>query len=811
MSVEQLELEQQYSNESIARTQRSLLDSFERGRAADTGPARRIVSSLFEEATKAIEDMLNERTAGLGGKYRSLIRIVKPDILAVVAIRTVIRATGLALGEQTPQDVLQQLGKTLESEVYVQYVLMKNPVYLEMTVKDLVKRRVKDVTVINRSYSKALQECVPEYEPWSTEYRLGVARIVLAALYPLEFFEWRKGTNTRNQVIHAAYLTPQMQAILDPMVTEFNCRMIYPPMIVPPKPWTAFDDGGYLSEGLQVRAPMVGFRGMPSKYREWVKEELSKPVADPMRAAMSKAQSVAYRINVPVLNCVQAIMDGNMGILGLPLRDGPPRPEFPMHEDWDKADGTESELRQFEDWCGKMRDWYTIGKTRIGMVKGLSNKIKYLRTYQGRSKLWFPMYADWRGRGYFRPSVNMQDCDAIKACYEFADGKPLTERGAFWLKVHVANCCGFDKHLPEIKAQWTDDNWEMILDFIDNPLAVQPPENDTAFTLLQAGIALRDYMNDTTTLVHVPVAMDATCSGLQHLSAMLRDPIGAAHTNLVYNGMDQKSDIYGYVASIADKLKLSEDIDAVVKSYWSEFPIPRSMAKGPVMTYVYGSTLQSTMDYVVADMVSRDMEPILDTDGKVLFSLRRLGVVVAKTLRTGVREAVPAADEAMRYIIKLARHCVDIDGQPTPMRWISPIGMPVVGWVDVMVEKQLAVRSMGLAALLLRFPTGVFDRSKALSGINPNVVHSLDSAHLWAVINRCDFPILPIHDSFACHPNDVDDMHLAIRQTFLELYEERGLGMLLELNNFSTTMDCERPVIGDFDLKNVLNSPFMFC
>ena len=84
----------------------------------------------------------------------------------------------------------------------------------------------------------------------------------------------------------------------------------------------------------------------------------------------------------------------------------------------------------------------------------------------------------------------------------------------------------------------------MIRDFINNPLDVDSPEPDTAFTLLQAGLALQDAlsMEDATQYIcRVPVAMDATCSGLQHLSALTRDTVGATYTNLINNhsGRDQ--------------------------------------------------------------------------------------------------------------------------------------------------------------------------------------------------------------------------------------------------------------------------------
>src|SRR5436309_2711073 len=45
---------------------------------------------------------------------------------------------------------------------------------------------------------------------------------------------------------------------------------------------------------------------------------------------------------------------------------------------------------------------------------------------------------------------------------------------------------------------------------------------------------------------HLPVSMDGTCNGYQHLSAMGRDPIGGSATNLI--PADQPEDMYQEVA-----------------------------------------------------------------------------------------------------------------------------------------------------------------------------------------------------------------------------------------------------------------------
>lgn len=56
------------------------------------------------------------------------------------------------------------------------------------------------------------------------------------------------------------------------------------------------------------------------------------------------------------------------------------------------------------------------------------------------------------------------------------------------------------------------------------------------------------------------VALDGTCSGIQHYSAMLRDEVGALATNVkMLPGTTQKEDIYQRVADMTFKL-LEQDL-----------------------------------------------------------------------------------------------------------------------------------------------------------------------------------------------------------------------------------------------------------
>src|SRR5690606_29926247 len=130
------------------------------------------------------------------------------------------------------------------------------------------------------------------------------------------------------------------------------------------------------------------------------------------------------------------------GLMGLARSAPEPKPEFPFvpAEKFNKDECSPGELQEFKQWKNLMHLWHTRECTRIGQSVGLLSKVKELQKYQHQEKLYFPTFVDWRGRMYFRSTLNPQSNDAVKSCLELAEGKPLGERGMFWLKVHIANC-----------------------------------------------------------------------------------------------------------------------------------------------------------------------------------------------------------------------------------------------------------------------------------------------------------------------------------------------------------------------------------
>lgn len=804
--AKQLELEETYSTMSLIAGQQQVLDAFKQGRASDVGAGRILLAKAFEASHAALVEFLSKPLSGLYGKYKKLLTVADADVLVMAGLREVVN--GCASPEPVPmQQFLRSLGRIIESESLLVCMSKVSQTYTDRTVEYLDSVGTKSTQHRYRTFLKGAESMQLSWEQWSSEERIGTARLLLNILYEQTgLFKWSKDQSGSDVSMYYLTPAPELEKHFTEVQSAAKAVVKYPPMLIPPAEWEGYNKGGYLSEWFRIHSPMCGIRFIKAEHKNWIISGLGSDKAAPVRNAMNKAQSVPYRVNKAVLEILRKATAMRVGILGLPSFVEAPKPEFPLGDDWQKDTATSAELEQFKFWKTQMSAWYTTEVKRKGRHLGILGRIQELVKYQDESELYFPTFIDWRGRLYFRSNLNPQSSDAVKGCLEFAEGKPLGKDGLKWLKAHVANCCGYDKHDVDLKVKWCDENWPQIEDFINNPLDVDAPEPDTAFTLLQAGLALQEALSlqePTSYICHVPVAMDATCSGLQHLSALTRDPVGSYYTNLVDNLQDQKSDIYTHVAAVARDLLPQFIDDVVVDHFWKVNEITRTMAKNPVMTYVYGATLLRCIDTIGLNLTDAGIEPIMDGT-KVIYSITKLATPVGKALRRGVENTVPESAKMMKYMQEVVRanpeHC---------MQWLTPVGVPVVNWAEGTIIKRIPIRSMGVELITLKVGDKTYNTRAAANGIVPNFVHSMDSAHLCMTINAFDGQILPIHDSFATHPCDVDAMHVALREEFIKMYEQFKTEDFMLYNKVDLEVH-PVPDQGNFDLNAVRSAKFMF-
>jgi hypothetical protein len=186
---------------------------------------------------------------------------------------------------------------------------------------------------------------------------------------------------------------------------------------------------------------------------------------------------------------------------------------------------------------------------------------------EGRQPLFhLPWRADYRGRIFPRtPWLTPQGADLQRALFEFAEGSRLDDSGVRALKEHGGNLVRRERLLDDLKIagrkvvkleerrRWVDMHEESIVASGCSPLksvfwreASGKPMQFLAFCL-----AYRRWKEDPSTPCHLPVQIDGTCNGLQHIAALSSNEELAQAVNVVARVDGLPGDIYSDIATVA--------------------------------------------------------------------------------------------------------------------------------------------------------------------------------------------------------------------------------------------------------------------
>lgn len=175
-----------------------------------------------------------------------------------------------------------------------------------------------------------------------------------------------------------------------------------------------------------------------------------------------------------------------------------------------------------------------------------------------------------------------------------------------------------------------------------------------------------------------------------------------------------------------------------------------------------------------------------------------------------------------------------------PVSWVTPSGLVVTQHYLKTEEKKYSFYFGGSnKSLILREKLDKMDKRGQVNAIIPNIIHSLDASHLMNVIISANDKkinyVLPIHDCFGTHPNDVDKLFDLLKLEFVKLYaNEEFLSKfhnnikqsIINNNGYfviknkveKVTMSGlnrtfyfpVKPKVGEFNLNDILESKYMF-
>lgn len=586
---------------------------------------------------------------------------------------------------------------------------------------------------------------------------------------------------------------------------------IHYPMIVPPKPWTTPYDGGYLNQQMHKLTLVWSPRRV-------VNRRLEATDMPEVYLAINALQATPWRINQSVFDVFNALAETEESVAGLPSAYDKLLPEKPWPVGCKQADidaWIDLNPEGFTAWKQKSAEIHQENNKAASKRYAVERKVAMGTKFYGEEAMYFPHGLDFRGRIYCAAgagAINPQSDDSGKALIELAAGKAIGSSGGFWLAVHTCNVWGLDKLSLEDRKQWTEDNSLDILNYATNPLENRGwMEADKPFGFLAACFEWAGFMfHGEDHVTHLPIAMDGACSGIQHFSAMLKDVEGAASTNVIQT-KDTPCDVYTDVLTVVKRIAATSD-DALMGE-WST-RLTRDIVKQPTMTTPYGVTQRGMVDQIKNAIIKAvdkgSIEPFS-------VSAREAAKVLAPIVAHAIDSVVNGARSAMDWLKHCAQICSKAD---IPFTWTTPNGFEVTQDYKKARSTRIDLLYNGaMHKVTIKEDTPKLDKNRASAAAAPNVVHSLDAAHLMTTVNLCvdnhvdGFAM--IHDSFGTLACDTETLWTALRKSFVEQYsgdvlKDIYMGIMGKLPEELQVSLETPPKQGDLDLSKVMESDFFF-
>jgi len=484
---------------------------------------------------------------------------------------------------------------------------------------------------------------------------------------------------------------------------------------------------------------------------------------------------------------------------------------------------------------------------------------------RNKERAFYHLYnCDFRGRIYPNTAfLHEQSSDNAKGLLLLDKPVPLGEEGLYWLLVHTANMFGNDKVSLDDRAQFVQDNWQTYMDYVADPFSNDDWMNaDKPLCFLACCYELymlQNFVEEGLGTAEefpscLPIYIDGSNNGVQHLAAMSKDEVVAPLVNLV--PQELPGDVYMFIADktmvVVDALdkktpkKVSDRFDEVFDKlvelkddvakystnpstklykesyarlqeyknqtyelkkgmgpiFWNRIKDRktwRKTVKRPVMTLGYGGTAHGMVDMVEDD--TRSLSNYLrDKDYSWSVFLGHLIYNTCKKELKGPAQMLDMFENLGMLQNEKEKHVAYkqvITGFP---------------FVQVYVETKTKQLELYYNDQLYRISVAIrksedLNKSKQKQSTAPNIVHSVDAAHLTMVIHEADYPVTVVHDSFGCHAGNMSHMFKHVRDQFVELYKEEPL------EHIFNQMDALHliPQKGNLDVTEVINSDYAFA
>lgn len=774
--AEQIELEREAIRVGKLRLKENTVSLERRAYASSSvygvSSIKALLPVLSEELGKTMADAIFARRNGqFFAEIATHLRGIQPEVAAAIGLKVTFDKVFSHKGaDSQATEVMASIGQAIEKECQMRYYESEDSDLFEN-----IKRRYWHSSCGTANKSKLAGILMKRkgvlWKNWHRSLRVKLGGWVLDTIMRTsEWFvkDYRKSPKgTDLFIVPSPYFMEHKDRLMGE--AEIFCPLAWP-MLVPPQDWTATGGGGYLLNELMAGHSLV--RGGKQGRRPG---EMAIPLQ-----FLNNLQHVAYRLNPAVVAVAKELMERKV-IVGKFM----PMVEFPLppkpHDIADNKDSRQSYRRETAETMNKNAQMFRRScRTRKCM--------ELVERFENVERFYIPWSFDYRGRVYPIPAfLTPQDTDFGKSLLRFADENSITSWAKGWLAFQVATTYGLGKETMENRLNWTASNHSLI-----SRVAIDPLSNLSDWESVdepwQFMAACEEYYScviaRTRNTTGLPVAIDATCSGLQILAGLARDLASAKLVNAYPS--EKPQDAYQVVADTA-KQKLPQRLADL---------LDRKVTKRTVMTIPYNAKEYSNRQYIRSALKDKEAE----------FSFDDLKAIT-KAVVSSMNEVVPGPMQVMRWVNDEVREA--LKRGTTSLEWVTPSGFIVHQYLMKREMIRIQLQLMGSCEIRVSGDeTDTVDRNRHKAATAPNLIHSLDASLLHVAL--CDFvvPFSVIHDSVLCRATDMELLNDVVRCTYVWLFNEHDY-----LRDFAQQINAvnDPPIIGDFDPTTVRESTYFFC
>lgn len=805
----QLEIEQENFEMSLEKTRKEFYNDKSTGRLAETKGATNVLqhykNALADELLAATEDAHNGKAVPRRIANKLIIAL-EPEVIAHYVVNSI---TNTASSEVNLQTIVVSLSKILRREFFLSQakeddkqkfkflkVMLSNRSYsaqkkLTISTKLVEKYQKIDKNSVKQDFDKLALYCI--------EYLSRIMPIIRGSQFD-SLFDIKTISHRAKKDIQKVILNKWFVQYLLDNITNGNLVSSYnTPLVEKPIPWNNFTGGGFHTDRLKYKFISRG------KKKDYIGVDMSKTFA-----AVNRLQETPLRVNKRVLEVMEYCFDNGLEIGDLPRVSEVSRMPYP-YEGIKYNNATPEQQVDIKNWVVATKEAHDYHVSNSSKCLKVYRSLGEARRFKDYPEIYFAYYVDYRGRMYPKASALSPQGDKFtKALLEFAVGKTIEDIDAeMFFASHGANTFGEDKLSMIDKHKLILSMEEEIGQCVDDPYNTESiwHKADDPWNFLAFCFEWYDYrIYGKAFKSRLSVAMDGSCNGLQHLSAMFLDEVAGKAVNLTNN--TTKGDIYTDVMNLTINLLKKSDNGSKLVELGA---VTRKACKKPVMTVPYAGTKMGTRDTIRVHL--KDTGIIMKFKEDV-----RSAVIQEYTdaLWLAIEMVIIKGREIMEFLRKCPTKILKASDKKV-ITWTTPNGFKVV-------QRKPNLKKIQVNTLLgefcgnkrvmvqLGYPTDKPETRKHGNSIAPNLIHSLDACHLQNTILAMPetAQLNMIHDSYGTHASDCKALYEAIRQQFYDIYKNNDVlqKWLAQQPEFEHG---ELPTNGNLDLTEVLDSEYFFA